>query len=114
MGGTPMTSEDQKIKDDYIAKIVAAVGEMLSWENLKAAYVELYASAYTEDEVDGILTFYKSPVGQALLARSPELITKSGAIMNGRMQELAPRLQEIMGDLHKQLQAAHPDKASAQ
>jgi hypothetical protein len=111
MGGAPMTAADQKIMDDYMAKVFAVVSDRLSWEKLEPAYIDLYASAYTEEEVDGILAFYKSPVGQALLAKTPELITKSGAIVNGRMQELGPRMQEVMADLQKQLQAAHPDKA---
>jgi hypothetical protein len=110
MGDHPMTPTDQKIMDDYMAKLSAVVSDVLSWQNLKPAYVDLYASAYTEEEIDGIVTFYKSPVGQALLAKTPELMTKSSAIVNGRMQELGPRMREVMDDLQKQLKAAHSDK----
>ena len=108
MGDTPITAADQKIIDDSTAKMVAVVSDILSWEKLKPAYVDLYASAYTEEEVDGILAFYKSSVGQTLLAKTPELITKSSAIVNGRMQEMGPRMQAVMADLQKQIRAAHP------
>jgi len=99
--------------DDYMAKLYSAVTDVLSWEKLKPSYVNLYAAAYTEEQVDGILAFYKSPVGQALLEKTPELITKSSEIVNARMQDFGPRMQQITEDMQKQLAAAHPDKASA-
>lgn len=114
MGNTPFTPADQKIVDDSIAKMIAVVSDALSWEKLKPAYVDLYASAYSEEEVDGILAFYKSPVGQVLLSKTPELVTKAGAIVSARTQDLGPRMQQVMGELQKQFQAAHPDKPPAQ
>lgn len=110
MGDTPVTPADQKIIDDALAKMIVVISDVISWEKLRPAYVDLYASAYSEEEVDGILAFYKSPVGQALLAKTPELITKSSAIVNGRMQELGPKMREVMDDLQKQLRAAHSDQ----
>ena len=114
MGDQPLTAADQKIMHDYMAKLTAVVFDVLSWEKLKPAYIDLYASAYTEEEVEGILTFYKSPIGQALLSKTPELITKSSALVNDRMKELSPRLQEAMADLQKQLRAAHEKKTEKQ
>jgi hypothetical protein len=113
MGDRPMTPADQKIMDDYLAKLYVAVSDVLSWEKLKPAYVDLYASAYSEEEVDGIVAFYKSPVGQVLLEKTPELITKSSTIVNSRMKEFAPRMREITEDMAKQMAAAHADKAPA-
>ena len=113
MGDQPMTPADQKIVDDYMAKLYAAVTDVLGWEKLKPAYVDLYASEYTEEQVDGILAFYKSPIGQALLDKTPELITKSTAIVQARMQDFGPRVQKITEDMQKQLEAAHASKAPA-
>ncbi len=35
----------------------------------KPALVKVYTDTYTEDEIDGILSFYKSPVGKAFFKR---------------------------------------------
>jgi hypothetical protein len=113
MGDQPMTPADQQIMEDYLAKLYVAVTDVLGWEKLKPAYVDLYASEYTEEQVDGILALYKSPVGQALLEKTPALITKSSAIVNARMQDFGPRMQQITEDMKKQLAAAHSDKAPA-
>jgi hypothetical protein len=111
-GEQPTTDADKKIKEEYLTKLNAAVSDALSWQRLKPAYIDLYADAYTEEEIDGILSFYKSPVGQSLLAKSPELMAKSGEIVSARMQELTPQLRQITEEAVKQFTAAHPDKTS--
>lgn len=113
LGDHPITPADQKIMDDYLAKLSAAISDILSWEKLKPVYTDLYASAYTEEEIDGILTFYKSPIGQALLEKSPELMAKSNAIVQSRMRDFGPRIKEITEEMQKQAAAAHADKAPA-
>ena len=53
----------------------------------------LYSDAYSEKEVDGILAFYRSPAGRAMLAKTPELTEGSIAISKQRMEELSPKIQ---------------------
>ena len=35
------------------------------------------AEIYTQEEIDGMIVFYSSPVGQAVVAKNPHLIKKS-------------------------------------
>ncbi|WP_263382219.1 DUF2059 domain-containing protein [Granulicella arctica] len=112
-GDQPMTDADKKMVDDYTAKSVALVSEALDWEKIRPEYVNLYASEYTEPEIDGILTFYKSAVGQTMLEKTPELLTKSGLIVNAHAQQLQPQMRQLMTDFMKQLTAAHEAKSSA-
>ena len=51
---------------------LAIVRKMLNWETLKPRFIDLYAETYTEPELDGILAFYKSPAGQAMLNKVPQ------------------------------------------
>lgn len=52
-----------------------------------------YASAFTEMELEGIVAFYESPVGQAAIRRTPQLTQRSIAIA----RELSPAAQaEVM------------------
>ena len=52
-----------------------------------------YASAFTETELEGIVAFYESPIGQAALKRTPQLAQKSIGIA----RELTPAAQaEVM------------------
>jgi len=41
----------------------------MSWEAMKPEFIKLYDDTYTEDEISGILLFYQSAPGQAMLTR---------------------------------------------
>jgi hypothetical protein len=74
------------------------MSDAIAWEKLKPAYVELFAAAYTESELDDIIAFYKSPSGRSMVAKNPLLMTKAAEIMQQRMAEAQPELQKLMRD----------------
>jgi hypothetical protein len=71
--------------------------------------VNLFADAYSEAELDDIIAFYKSPTGQAMVAKGPLLMTKASGIAQQRLAEVMPRLQELMRDsISNASQSAQP------
>ncbi|QEE27715.1 DUF2059 domain-containing protein [Terriglobus albidus] len=105
-----LTEADKKILDNFMTKLMAAMQETMGWQKLKSEFIDLYAKAYTEEEVDGILTFYKSPVGQSMLAKTPQLVQQSMAISQTHMKEIQPKLEQLTEELKKDLDAAHAAK----
>src|SRR5262249_30390931 len=63
--GVKLPPDKQRDVDAFTNKVTQVVTEGLSWEKLKPAYVKIYADQYSDDELDGIIAFYKSPAGQA-------------------------------------------------
>ena len=49
----------QKIARDLLFK-------GLSWDTLKEEYIQLYTESFTEEELQGIIEFSKSPLGQKM------------------------------------------------
>jgi hypothetical protein len=45
-----------------------------------------------------MLVFYKSPVGQAMVDKSPTLTKQSSEIVQERMNSAMPELQKLMKD----------------
>jgi hypothetical protein len=50
---------------------------------------KIYASNFTEQELKDLVTFYKSPLGQKLIAQEPKAIEASMAFMNQWAQQFA-------------------------
>ena len=86
----------QKLFDSFNSDVTALVTNSISWEKMKPAFVELYFSTYSEDDLDGILAFYNSRAGQAVLAKTPELATKSQAIALATMTDLQPKMRALL------------------
>jgi uncharacterized protein len=94
-GAEQMTPEKKKIQQEFIDNSMKVVDENFGWPELEPAYLKLYSDTYTEAELDGILAFYKSPVGQALLNKTPELSAGSMQIVHSRMGDFQPRMQAL-------------------
>jgi hypothetical protein len=101
----PLSPEQQRKFDAMTVKIREAMREEMSWERLKARYATLYKETFTEEEIQGLITFYESPPGQALLAKMPALMTKSIALSQEQMKSMLPRLKAAVEEAVVQAKA---------
>jgi hypothetical protein len=97
--GLQMTAEEQQSMQVVQSKLQKVLTEGLSWETLQPAYVKLYSDTFSEDEIDGMLTFYKSPAGQAMLAKTPELMAQSNAMVQQRLVVLKPQFEALLKEV---------------
>jgi len=106
VGGRTVSAEEQRLLDALPAKFAALMREELAWEKLKPLYVQVYAESFEQEEIDALLVFYRSPAGQALIAKMPVVMQKSMTLVQGQMQSFLPRMQkaidEAMAEAKKQ------------
>ena len=107
-GADSMTPGQKKIVADYQAKAMQIVIDSMGWKALEPQFVTLYAQNFTEDEIDGMVTFYKSPTGQAVLSKMPQLMSSAMQLTQSRMVDVQPKLKALMEDMVKQMDAATP------
>ena len=105
-GYDAMTPEQQKIVTEYQNKVSTLANTSIGWKAMEPDMVNLYASTYDEHEIDGLIAFYKSPVGQTMLDKTPELNAKSVQFTKQRAQTLQPQLRELMQQFSTQFAAA--------
>ena len=100
-----VTAEQGKAISDSVIETMAAV---------TPAYIdktiEVYADAFTEDELTEMVTFYESAVGQSIVHKTPALMPKTTQIM----VDMIPELQTDMTKrLCKKIDCAALEKAQA-
>jgi hypothetical protein len=98
-----MTPAQQKLADDFDAKVQKIITDAVSWDKLKPVMIQSYADTYTEEELDGILAFYHSPAGQAMLAKNPQLMSHTVELVQKQMIDLQPQLEQATKDYVEQL-----------
>jgi len=76
-------------------KITQKVMDFISWESMKSDYIKLYADVYTEEELKALIDFLKSPVGQKMVKKSPQVAQKAMVMMQQKMQVLMPELEQM-------------------
>lgn len=100
----------QGLKD----QTVAIVDEDMQWDNMKGEYIALYADTFTVEELQEILRFSKSPVGQKLNEKMPVLIEKSIGIGQKHSQQAAMRVRQAVQDFAQQQKAEMDQQADQQ
>ena len=69
-----------------------------NWEVIKDDVIKMYTQAFTEQELNELTTFYKSPTGQKALSEMPALMVKT--IHTGQ-QNIKDNLPELQKEIEK-------------
>ena len=96
--GVQLTPEKQKDVDAFEDKVWHLVSDAIAWDKVKDDYIKIYVEAFTEKELDDLIVFYKSPTGQALVTKLPDLVSKASAIGEQRVNAVLPELQKMVQD----------------
>lgn len=98
-----MPAEERTRVEEVQRKTMALLAERLSYEKVKPMYIQLYAEVFGEEEIDGIVSFYKSPAGKAMIEKMPLM-----------MQRLMPAMQKLTTDVQAEVQKILEDARQKQ
>lgn len=94
--------------DNFHSKVQALTESKVNWPLLQPAYVDLYARTFTDEELDGILAFYKSPTGKSFLEKSPALTADAQKITQDQLVAIQPQLNQLVQDFQRSMAAPAP------
>jgi hypothetical protein len=105
-----LSEKDKQIIERYKSSMLSAMQEELMWSKLEPTFLKIYQDLFTQEEMDQILAFYRSPAGKALVAKQPEIASKSMQLMQGLMPALLAKIDKLAKDLTSELEAASAPK----
>ena len=100
-------AEDKKAEaEKYQQRLNVIMKEELSWNKLKGQFVDVYVDVFSEEELEELVAFYKSPLGQKLIVKMPQLMQESMGLAQKQMQSIIPKIkalsQEMQAELYQQ------------
>ncbi|SDR02306.1 hypothetical protein SAMN05428982_2927 [Pseudoxanthomonas sp. CF385] len=96
-GGT-LTADQQARVDRLSTRMMALMKKELSWEVLAPMYMDIYQKSFTEEELQDMLAFYRTPGGQAVVDKMPVVMQHTMQAMQTRMGALMPAMQQLLAD----------------
>jgi len=91
-------------------EMVATMRDLLDWKKLEPMYVRIYQKTFTQPEVDGMIAFYKSPAGQAVISKMPGAMQATVDEMQGMMGPVMEKIQRLQQDVVAELKAGNKNK----
>jgi len=99
LAGRELSEQQRSELDATMSTSMKAVADLLSWDQLQPLYRELYAQTFDAEEVQAMIDFYTSPVGQSMVQKMPQLMQNAMQAVQAR---LLPFLQELQRNLEAQ------------
>jgi hypothetical protein len=109
--GPSPTPENKAKLDGFEKKVSQLLDAQLGWKAMEPTITGLYSKTFTEQELDGIVAFYKTPAGIALLDKMPGINTQVNQLAQSRLTSLQPQINQMFVDFLKSMPA--PESAPA-
>lgn len=100
------TPEDQQKMTELQGKIMDL--SMNEAKALIAKMDEVYATVYSEAELKAMVAFFKSPEGESMLAKQPQIMAQIMPLVQQMQQGLMPKIQKLV----EEAKAAHEAQAA--
>jgi len=107
-----LSPEQEKVMLETQDKLTDVVKDELTWDTLEPMFLDIYQQTFTQKEVDGMLAFYKSPAGQAVIKKMPQVMQTTMQITQARMAKLIPKMQQIAEEGLAKMKALSPQPKS--
>jgi len=103
--GQPASPQLEKIFEKGQAEVVSMCKEELTWEKMEPMYLRIYRKSLSQSDVDGMIAFYKTPAGQAVINKMPLILQNTMAEVSQMMGPMMQRAERMQQDLIAELQA---------
>jgi uncharacterized protein len=110
--GATLNAEEQQILDDMSGEMIEMLRQELNWASLEPLMIAVYRRSFTQQEVDGMLKFYGSPLGQSVITKQPLAMQQMVQAMQQRVSALQSRVAQLQSETAAALKRA-ADRAAA-
>lgn len=108
LAGPNPTPEKQAKVANFEKQAQQIIDSQVGWTAMQAEITDVYAKTFTDEELDSIIAFYKSPAGTALVTKMPDVDKQIEVLGGSHVQALRPKLQQLYTDFKNSLATPPP------
>lgn len=103
--GRKLTTKQELAVVNYTQELGKIMQEELTWAKLEPEMIKIYAEEFSQEEIDGMIKFYKTPVGQSTIDKMPIVMQKSMQVGYKQMDAITPKIMQAADKLAKDMQS---------
>lgn len=96
--GQSVSAEQRRALDTVPSKFVATMRTEMGWTKMRPIYVQIYQDTFTQEEIDGLIAFYRSPAGEAFVAKMPLVMQKSMQVAQAQMGPIMEKMKAAIDE----------------
>lgn len=98
----PVPEDHRQLMTEDMQANLEFMKQELNWTVLEPRLVQVYVDVYTEDELRGLNDFYRTPLGQKFIEKTPEIMEASTQMTMEMLQEFIPKLEAMQEERRRQ------------
>lgn len=104
--GRTLTKEQKLVLERAPQKMHELFASELSWAKIEPLQIAAYRETFEQAEIDGLIEFYRGPIGQAYVKKMPIAIQKSMAVTQRHMQQVMQKMKASIDEMMKEARLA--------
>jgi uncharacterized protein len=101
--GGQMPPDVQVSLANFQKKLATLMEPQVGWTGVEPEFIRLYTETFTEEQLDQMLAFYRSPTGKALVEKQPMINEEAAKLLQARAATLQPQVRDMFNDFEKGL-----------
>lgn len=89
-----LAKKDQEKFKTLQKEMLALMMKESQWEHIKPTMIQIFQEVYTQEEVNSMIEYYKTPIGQSILKKMPLVTEKNNAFLQQQMEKFMPQFIE--------------------
>lgn len=94
-----LDEEKQKQFQQFTADMLEVLMKESQWEQIEPETIRIWQDIYTQDEINSMIHYYQTPLGQSILKKMPLASEKSNAVMQQKLDQFMPIFIEKLKQL---------------
>jgi hypothetical protein len=106
LNGRIPTVQQQMAIETMKKRIATLMQEEMTWEKFEPMYLRLYKDSFSEEEIAGMLSFYETTAGQAVIKKMPLLMQNYMLEVQKSISGIAPKMRKIQENFKTEMDDA--------
>jgi hypothetical protein len=94
--GKKLTEEQTRMLESAQKKFAEGMRQELTWASIKPTYVKIYKETFDQEDIDGLIAFYSTKVGQNYINKMPVAMQKTMTAVQQRVGPIVSKMGEAM------------------
>jgi len=111
LGSNP-TPQSKAQLADFEKKAAQLIDGQVGWKVMEPAIIDFYSTTFTEQELDVIIAFFKTPESAAFILKMPKINDQVEQLATSRLTILKPQISQAFDDFRKTQPPSPPAAAT--
>jgi hypothetical protein len=98
-----ISDKEKPLFEKHMDKVATLLKSEMNWEKFKSPMIDIYTKRFTEQEIQGLIKFYRSELGQTTIKKMPLIMQDSMLVSQEILKDFMPKVQALAVEMQEEI-----------